>query len=325
MQYRLLGRSGLKVSVIGLGTNAFGGRADRATAARIVDRALDHGVNLIDTANVYQNTQSETILGEAMGPRRNQVVLATKAGWVRGAGPNERGSSRAHLIREVEGSLRRLKTDYIDLFQIHTFDPETPLEETLRALDDLVSAGKIRYIGASNYDAWELAKAIGISERLGLVRYVSIQPSYSLADRTPERELIPLCRSEGVGLIAYFPLAGGILTGKYRPGEPPPAGSRAAVDPRFQARLDSERLRLAQTVGQLSEDIGASPSQLALAWLLQQPTVASAIAGASRPEQVDENIGALDVPLSDAARRALQEASSPFIYHRPFAEYRLDR
>ncbi|GMA50664.1 hypothetical protein GCM10025857_20210 [Alicyclobacillus contaminans] len=215
MQYRRLGQSGLEVSVLGLGTNAFGGRADKAASIQVIHAALDAGVNFIDTANIYTNTMSEQIIGEALAGRRQEVVLATKAGMPRGEGPNERGGSRVHLMRELEGSLRRLQTDYVDLYQIHAFDPHTPLEETLRALDDMVRQGKVRYIGASNYAAWELMKALGVSERLGLNRFVSIQPCYSLADRTIERELVPLCVDQGIGIIPYFPLAGGILTGKY--------------------------------------------------------------------------------------------------------------
>lgn len=201
MQYRRLGSSGLKVSVLGLGTNAFGMRADAVSATKIINYALENGVNFIDTANIYTKTESETIIGQALKGNRHNVVLATKAGLVKGPGPNERGSSRYHLQNELEDSLRRLNTDYIDLYQIHTFDPDTPLEETLRTLDDMVRAGKIRYIGASNYAAWELMKAVGISEKLNLNRYVSTQISYSLADRTPESEL---CRCVWIKVLALF-------------------------------------------------------------------------------------------------------------------------
>ncbi|WP_108995314.1 aldo/keto reductase, partial [Paenibacillus agaridevorans] len=215
MAYRRLGESGLKVSELGLGTNAFGKRADERTSIDIIHAALDAGISFIDTANIYAGTESERIIGEALKGRRHEAVLTTKAGLPRGSGVYERGSSRRHLMGELEGSLRRLGTDYVDLYQIHTFDPETPLEETLRTLDDMVRSGKVRYIGASNYHAWELMKAVGISDRLGLARYISMQTSYSLADRTPERELIPMCQDQGLGIIPYFPLAGGILTGKY--------------------------------------------------------------------------------------------------------------
>lgn len=191
MKYRRLGSSGLEVSVLGLGTNAFGKRADQETSVRIIHHAIDQGVNFIDTANIYAGSESERIIGEALSGKRHEVVLATKAGLVNGEGPNSRGSSRYHLMQELERSLKRLQTDYVDLYQIHTFDPNTPLEETLRTLDDMVRSGKVRYIGASNYAAWELMKALGISEAKGLNRYVSTQTSYSLADRTPEQELVP--------------------------------------------------------------------------------------------------------------------------------------
>lgn len=323
MQYHRLGQSGLNVSVLGLGTNAFGRRADARTATRVIHHAIDAGITLIDTANIYCNTLSETIIGDALKSRRHDIILATKVGLAAGGGPNDFGGSRHHILRELEGSLKRLQTDYIDLYQIHTFDPATPLEETLRALDDMVRAGKVRYIGASNYAAWELCRALSVSERYGWARYVSIQPSYSLVDRTPERELVPLCRTLGVGIIAYYPLAGGILTGKYRPGQPPPAGSRALSEPRFESRLSADRLQMAETLIALAQELGKTPAQLALAWLAHRPALASAIAGATRPEQVAENVGALDIPWTDALQQRLDEASQPFIYGPPFAEYRL--
>ncbi|MBX6395421.1 MAG: aldo/keto reductase [Alicyclobacillaceae bacterium] len=323
MQYRRLGNSGLHVSVLGLGTNAFGSRADKETSIRIIHTALDQGINFIDTANIYSGSESERIIGEALQGRRHEVVLATKVGYVRGNGPNERGSSRHHIMREVEGSLRRLKTDYIDLYQIHTFDPYTPLEETLRALDDLVRAGKVRYIGASNYAAWELMKALGISDRLGLTRYVSIQPCYSLADRTPELELVPLCLDQGIGIIPYFPLAGGILTGKYVSADAAPKGSRADKDPNFAKRLDSERIALGQKVAQLARDRGYSPSAVSLAWLMGRPAVSTVIVGATRVEQLEENLKAVSVTLDDETVRELDRMSEPFRYGPPFSVYRL--
>ncbi|MBW7460123.1 aldo/keto reductase, partial [Paenibacillus sepulcri] len=248
MEYRYLGASGVKVSVLGLGTNSFGTRADREASMGIIHHALENGINFIDTANIYTKSESEKIIGEALEGHRHQVVLATKAGLVKGDGPNERGSSRHHLMMELEASLKRLKTDYIDLYQIHTFDPNTPLEETLRALDDMVRAGKVRYIGASNYAAWELMKAIGISEKSGLNRFVSNQVSYSLADRIPENELVPMCLDQGVGIIPYFPLAGGILTGKYNSPEAAPEGSRADKDPNFKRYLGGDKIRLGQEI-----------------------------------------------------------------------------
>jgi aryl-alcohol dehydrogenase-like predicted oxidoreductase len=324
MEYRYLGNSGLQVSVLGLGTNAFGSRADRETSLRIIHQALDSGINFIDTANIYSGGASEEIIGEAIQHRRHEVVLATKAGNVRGKGPNERGSSRFHLQYELEQSLRRLRTDYVDLYQIHTFDPHTPLEETLRTLDDFVRAGKVRYIGASNYAAWELMKALGISDRLNLTRYISIQPSYSLADRTPELELVPLCLDQGVGLIPYFPLAGGILTGKYVSKDVVPAGSRAEKQPHFVDRMKPEYLALGQQVAQLAADLGVSASALSLAWLFKRPAVSTVIVGATSPEQLAMNLESTKVVIDDSAMAELNRISEPFVYGRPFATYRLE-
>ena len=313
MEYLPLGRTGTKVSAIGLGTNSFGGRADRATSIAVLQKALDAGITLIDTANIYTATASETIIGEGLKGRRHQAILATKAGMKTGEGPNDQGSSRAHLMRELEGSLQRLQTDYVDLYQIHAWDGETPLEETLRTLDDMVRAGKVRYIGASNYADWQLCKAMWVSDRRGFVRYESVQPAYSLADRAVERELVPLCRDQGIGLIAYFPLAGGILTGKYRRGQEPPKGSRALTQPQFAKRISEQTLRLAEDVAALASEVRCTPSQLALAWLIRQPTVCSAIAGATSVVQLDENLGALEVTLADDLLARLDEVSRPFV------------
>ncbi|MCL6632939.1 MAG: aldo/keto reductase [Alicyclobacillus herbarius] len=321
MQYRRLGASGLEVSVLGLGTNAFGSRADEATSIRVLHKALDAGINFIDTANIYSGTESERIIGKALKGRRQQAVLATKAGMKRGDGPNERGSSRVHLMRQLEESLTRLQTDYVDLYQIHQFDPYTPLEETLRTLDDMVQSGKVRYIGASNYAAWELMKALAISDAHGWVRYVSIQPSYSLADRTPEAELVPLCLDQGIGLIPYFPLAGGILTGKYRRGGEAPSGSRADKDPNFARRLNDDRLQLGEQVADLAASLGCTPGALSLAWLMTRPAVATIIVGATREEQVAENLTSVDLTLSAETLAQLDAMSERFRYT-PFATYR---
>ncbi|KAA9005805.1 aldo/keto reductase [Paenibacillus spiritus] len=322
MKFRRLGGSGLMVSQLGLGTNAFGKRADQATSISIVHAALDHGVNFIDTANIYAGTESERIIGIALQGRRHEAVLATKAGLPRHDGPNGSGASRHHLMRELDNSLRRLRTSYIDLYQIHTFDPNTPLEETLRTLDDMVSSGKVRYIGASNYAAWELMKAIGISERRGYLSYVSIQSSYSLADRTPEREIIPLCLDQKVGLIPYFPLAGGILTGKYSSGGVPP-GSRADSDPPFARFLTGERIALANEVRQLALAAGTTPGALSLAWLMSRPAVSTVIAGATHPSQLEDSLGSLCLKLDEAILKRLDELSEPFVHSSPFAVYRL--
>ncbi len=313
MKYLTLGRAGLKVSAIGLGTNNFGGRADKAASIATIHAALDAGVTLLDTANTYAGGNSETIIGEALQGRRHQAVVATKAGMKVGDTWADNGSSRFHLFRELETSLRRLSTDHIDLYQIHRFDAETPLEETLRALDDMVRQGKVRYVGASNYAAWQLMKALAISERNGFVRYDSVQPEYSLANRAVERELVGLCLDQGIGLIPYFPLAGGILTGKYKRGEQPPAGSRFSA-PAAAARLqDERRMTLSEGVVAVAEDVGCTPAQLALAWLLHQKAVCSVISGATRPAQVQENVGALDVHLSEDVLKRLDELSRSFV------------
>ncbi|MFD2368556.1 aldo/keto reductase [Brevibacillus sp. GCM10020057] len=323
MHYRRLGSSGLKVSALGLGTNSFGGRADEATATRIIHQAIECGITFIDTANIYTNTESERIIGAALEGRRHEVVLATKAGLVRGEGPNQKGSSRHHLMLELENSLRRLRTDYVDLYQIHTFDPETPLEETLRALDDMVRSGKVRYIGASNYAAWELVKALGISERLGLNRYVSTQVSYSLADRTPERELVPACLDQGVGIIPYYPLAGGILTGKYTATDSVPEGSRAATEPRFTRFLSEDKIAFGQKISGLARELGHTPSALSIAWLMHQPVVSSVIVGATRVEQLADNVQSASIGLDEATLAQLDELSAPYRHGEPFAFVRL--
>lgn len=325
MQYRRLGHSGLQVSQLGLGTNAFGKRTDQETSTRILHAALDRGINFMDTANIYANTESERIIGEALSGRRHEFVLATKGGLPIGNGANERGSSRYHLMQELDKSLKRLKTDYVDLYQIHTFDPNTPLDETLRALDDMVTSGKVRYIGASNYAAWELMKALGISDNKGFVRYTSTQTSYSLADRTPELELVPMCLDQGVGIIPYFPLAGGILTGKYNSTTSSiPSGSRADTDASFNRFLEAKNIELGQQVSQLAEEYGYTPSSLSLAWLMNRPAVSTVIVGATRTEQLEANIQSLEIQIPPDLNQKLGEISESFIYGKPFASYRLD-
>lgn len=324
MEYRRLGSSGLRVSALGLGTNAFGKRADDPTSIRIIHAALDQGINFIDTANIYAGTESERIIGQALTGRRENAVLATKAGLPRHEGPNGRGSSRYHLQQELEHSLRRLQTDYVDLYQIHTFDPHTPLDETLRTLDDMVTSGKVRYIGASNYAAWELMKALGTSELKGYVRYISTQTSYSLADRTPELELVPMCLDQGVGIIPYFPLAGGILTGKYNREAGVPSGSRADTDPAFNRFLLEHNIQLGEQVSEKASSYGCSPSVLSLAWLLSRPAVSTVIVGATRTEQLEHNLASLDMKLSDDMIAELDQLSDSFRYGKPFATYRID-
>jgi aryl-alcohol dehydrogenase-like predicted oxidoreductase len=325
MHYRRLGTTGLRVSAIGLGTNAFGGRADASRTEAVLVAAVEAGVTLIDTANVYTGGQSETLIGQvlrgALKGRRDDLILASKAAMPTGPGPNERGATRYHLLREVEKSLTRLGTDYLDLFWVHTWDPETPLEETLSTLDALVRAGKVRYVGCSNYRAWETMKALGVSAEHHWVRYQAVQLSYSLADRVVEREVFPLLRNQGLGLVSYFPLAGGILTGKYQGGHVP-EGSRADAAPAFRQQLKEEYLTLADGVTRLAREAGVSPSQLALAWVLDHPEVSSAIAGATRPEQVQDNVAAADVVLTADVRAELDRLSERFRWSPPFGEYR---
>ncbi|URN95233.1 MAG: aldo/keto reductase [Candidatus Pristimantibacillus lignocellulolyticus] len=323
MRYKQLGNSGLTVSAIGLGTNAFGKRADAQTSTLIIEQAIHHGVTFIDTANIYAATQSETIIGNAILGKRNDIVLTTKAGLPNGKSPNHKGSSRHHLMQELEASLTRLQTDYVDLYQIHTFDPNTPLEETLRCLEDMITSGKVRYIGCSNYHAWELMKALGISERLGLSKYISQQVSYSLADRTPERELIPLCIDQGIGIIPYFPLAGGILTGKYESSLQTPEGSRAQTDPSFNRFLTEPTLKLSQDLQQIANQYETTPSNLAIAWLLHQPVVSTVIVGATKTTQLVTNLEALDFSINVQLMEQLNNISEDFRHGEPFASYRI--
>ncbi len=290
MQFRRVGASGLKVSLLGLGGNNFGARIDADKTRQVVEAALEEGVTFFDTADVYGDGRSEEYLGRALGARRGDVVIGTKVSGVMGPGPNDRGASRQHIMAGVHASLRRLATDYVDLMQIHTWDADTPLEETLGALDDLVRLGKIRYIGCSNYAAWQMTWALGISERRNWSKFISVQPHYSLVYREPERELIPACREFEIGVIPYFPLAGGVLTGKYREGEPAPAGTRGARSERFYQRFATSRnLAIVRGLETWARDRGHTIAELAIAWLAAQPTVATVIAGATRPDQVREN------------------------------------
>lgn len=293
---RTLGRSGLQVSVVGLGANNFGGRLDLAASRAVIERALDLGITLIDTADVYGEQDgrrggSEQVLGEVLGERRRRVVLATKFGNPFDAEGRLRGASRRYIVQAVEASLRRLKTDWIDLYQLHRPDPLTPIDETLRALQDLVAAGKVRYIGASNLPAWQVAQAQAVAHELGSERFVSSQDEYSLLRRDAERELIPALQAHGVGLLPYFPLANGVLTGKYRHGVPP--GSRLAqVGTLAERYLTPRDLRVAAALEAYAAERGRTLLELAFGWLAGQPVVASVIAGASTPEQVELNVRA---------------------------------
>ncbi len=293
MEYRNLGWAGVKVSAVGVGCNRFGDTVDRAGARAIVHAALDAGINFFDTADVYgARGGSEAFLGDALAGQWDRVVIATKGRSKMGDGVNDQGASRYHLQNAVEASLRRLKTDHIDLYQIHSWDDETPIEETLRALDDLVRAGKIRYIGASNFAAWQLARANDQAERFGWERFVTVQPHYHMLEREIERELVPYCRWAGVGILPYFPLAGGFLTGKYTRGQPAPAGTRGERSPYVQKYMTDANYALLDRLRAFAEARGHTLHELAFAWLLAEPRVSSVIAGATRPEQVTANAAA---------------------------------
>jgi aryl-alcohol dehydrogenase-like predicted oxidoreductase len=291
MQYRRLGNSGLKVSAVGLGGNTFGRYVDEAGTARIIHHALDVGINFFDTADTYSGGVSEEYVGKALRDRRERGLIATKVAMKMGEGPNDRGLSRHHVLGGVDASLRRLRTDYIDLLQVHAWDPETPLEETMRALDDVVRAGKVRYIGCSNFSAWQLTQALWVSDRRGYAPFVSVQPRYSLLDRAIERELLPACRAFGIGIIPYSPLAGGILTGKYRGGARPEGarGTEQAASGFFERQLAGKDEGVIDRLAEWAEARGHRLGELAVAWLLGRPEVSSVIAGVTRPEQVDEN------------------------------------
>jgi aryl-alcohol dehydrogenase-like predicted oxidoreductase len=320
MRYRQLGASGLRVSVLTMGTMTFGGTGGFASvgatdldgARRQLDRCLEAGVNLVDTADVYSGGLSEEIVGQALEGRRDDVLLATKARMPMGDGPNDAGLSRHHLVRSCEASLRRLRTDHIDLYQVHEWDGQTPLEETLRALDDLVHAGKVRYVGCSNYAGWQLMKALGIAERQGLARFVSQQIHYTLQAREAEYELLPISLDQGLGVLVWSPLAGGLLSGKYRRGEPGPAQSRLLSGWDEPPVRDQDLLYdIVEVVVEVAKDRGVSPAQVALAWLLERPAVTSLVIGARTEEQLADNLGAADLSLTGEELARLEEVSRP--------------
>jgi len=320
MEYRPLGSSGLHISALTLGTMTFAGEGkfknvgttDLEGARRQIDMCLDAGVNLIDTANIYSGGRSEEIVGAAVQDKRDQVLLATKVRFAMGDGPNEGGLSRHHVITECEASLRRLRTDHIDLYQVHEWDGVTPLEETLGALEYLVQSGKVRYIGVSNYAAWQLMKALGIAERDHLPRFVSQQIYYSLQERSAEYELLPLAVDQGLGTLVWSPLAGGLLSGKYRRGQDAPAGSRHVTDWDEPPVYDEDALYdTIDVLVQVADGHGVSAAQVALAWLLGRPTISSIVIGARTDEQLADNLKAVELQLSDEERHRLEEVSRP--------------
>src|ERR1700683_3353572 len=301
MEYRNLGNSGLKVSVVGLGCNNFGMVIDAEQTRAVVHRSLDAGSPVFDTADIYGNRGgSEQMLGKALGDRRHQVIVATKFGMAMGDGPYLKGASRGYIVAAAAASLKRLGTDYIDLYQIHFPDPETPQHETLEAFNDLVRAGKVRYIGCSNFAAWQLADAMWLSRENHLASYISAQNQYNLLDRRIERELIPACQHFGVGILPYFPLASGFLTGKYRRGTEPPKDTRfgGMMRARASRMLSDENFAILEKLEEFARNHDHSMVELAIAWLAAQPQVGSVICGATKPEQVTANVKGGDWKLS---------------------------
>ncbi|MDX1933682.1 MAG: aldo/keto reductase [Capsulimonadales bacterium] len=337
MEYRQLGGSGFKVPLLTFGTGTFGGgneffkgfgSSDVAEATRLVDICLEAGLTMFDSADVYSNGQSETILGQAIRGRRDRVLISTKGTFRMGSGPNEVGSSRYHLIKAVEDSLTRLGTDHIDLYQLHAFDALTPVEETLQTLNDLVRAGKIRYIGCSNFSGWHLMKSLAVSERYGWSRYVAHQAYYSLIGRDFEWELMPLAQDQKVGTVVWSPLGWGRLTGKIRRGQPPPEGSRLTHKPTADAGPpvpDEYLYRVIDALDEVATETGKTVPQIALNWLARRPTVSTIIIGARNEEQLRQNLGAVGWSLTPEQVARLDEASAtvrayPYWHQYPFQE-----
>ncbi|WP_437746352.1 aldo/keto reductase [Sorangium sp. So ce302] len=337
MEFRLLGGSGFKVPVLSLGTGTFGGgnefwdscgALDVAEATRLVDISLEAGMNMFDSADVYSNGLAEEILGQAIKGRRDQVIISTKATFRSGSGPNDVGSSRYHLVRSVEGALRRLQTDHIDLFQLHGFDALTPLEETLGTLDDLVRAGKIRYLGCSNFSGWHLMKSLAVSEKYGLSRYVAHQAYYSLVGRDYEWELMPLALDQKVGAVVWSPLGWGRLTGKIRRGQRLPEVSRLRNKLVVEGgpQMDDEVLyRVVDALDEVAKETGKTVPQIAINWLLQRPSVANVIIGARNEEQLRQNLGAVGWSLTPEQAAKLDAASKtrlayPYFHQTGFHE-----
>ncbi|HET6792855.1 MAG TPA: aldo/keto reductase [Acidimicrobiales bacterium] len=323
MEHTRLGRTGLQVSRICLGTMTFGLQCDEETSRAILDRAAEGGVTFLDTADVYPlgggldtAGRTEEIVGRWLTGRRDEFVVATKCVGAMGPRRWDRGASRRHILDAVEGSLRRLQTDWIDLYQLHSFDPTTPIDETLQALDDLVTSGKVRYIGCSNFLAYQVARAVGRSEALGLARFDSVQPRYNLLFRQFERELFPLCVEEGIGVIPYNPLAGGLLTGRHRSGDTPPEGSRftlGTAGAMYQQRYWHDReFDTVEAVRGIAEEIGTTMTTLAVSWVLRQPAVTSAIVGASRPDQLEASLAAVELALDDKVAARLDEVTHDY-------------
>jgi aryl-alcohol dehydrogenase-like predicted oxidoreductase len=326
MNYRSFGRTGMKVTPLCLGCMMFGGKTTPDDSYAIIDRALDAGINFLDTANVYSRGRSEEVTGEALkrNGKRDKIVLATKVhGRMDDDDPNMAGNSRRHIIQQCDASLRRLQTDYIDIYQIHRPQSDMAIDETLRALDDLVRAGKVRYTGTSTYAAWQVAESIWIAKELGLNRFVSEQPPYHILDRRIERELIPMAQTYGIGLIPWSPLAGGLLTGKYSRNTPPPADSRFANvenNPNLQRRMVEAIFDVVEGLTPLANAKGVTLSQFVLAWTMHQPGITSPIIGPRTMEQLEDNLGAFDVTITDEDRKAVDDLVPPGRMVSPFYE-----
>jgi aryl-alcohol dehydrogenase-like predicted oxidoreductase len=312
VEYRNLGRSGLKVSEIALGNwLTHGGYVAEESATRCVNRAYELGINFFDTANAYMRGAAEEVLGKALRPyQRSSYVLATKLFWPMGDGPNDRGLSRKHVMEQCHASLKRLGVEYIDLYQCHRFDTNTPVDETLRAIDDLITQGKVLYAGISEWTALQIASAVSFAREHNIDQIVSSQPQYSILYRTIEKDVIPLCEREGIGQVVFSPLAQGVLAGRYRPGQAPPQDSRAASEAAnvIQRLMREDVLEAVERLRPIAADLKLSLSQLSLAWVLRQPNLGSAIIGASRPEQIDDNVGASGVKLDAATLQAIDDA-----------------
>ena len=324
VEYRQLGRSGLRVSTLTLGTMTFGGQGmfgnlgntDVEGAKRQIGMARDAGVNLIDTANMYSTGRSEEIVGKAVEGFRDELLLSTKVRFPMGDGPNDAGLSRHHIINQAEASLRRLGTDHIDIYHVHEWDGQTPLEETLEALDTLVRSGKVRYLGVSNYSGWQLMKALGVADRHGYQRFVANQIYYSLESRDAEYELVPASLDQGLGILVWSPLAGGLLSGKYRRGQQAAEGRHLSSEWQEPPIRDEEKLYdTIEAVVEIAEGRGISPAQVALAYLLAKPGVTSLVIGARKDEQLQDNLGAAEVRLADDEIARLDEVSKPWLIY----------
>jgi aryl-alcohol dehydrogenase-like predicted oxidoreductase len=315
MEYRAFGRTGVQVSPLCLGCMNFGWGTEEDESFRIIHSAMDAGINFLDTANVYGRGASETITGKALAQdgRRDKVFLATKVhGKMDDNEPNAWGNHRFHIVKQCEASLRRLQTDHIDLYQLHRPQPDIPMDETLRALDDLIRAGKVLYIGTSTFGAWQLVESLWVAKELGLNRFVCEQPPYNILDRRIERELIPMCRTYGFGVIPWSPIAGGLLSGKYRKGQPRPAGARYEKDNSAPFGRDNDRaFDVVEAVVQLAEENGCTASQLALAWCGAQPGITSPIIGPRTMEQLEDNLSSLDIAISDEDTKRIDSLVPP--------------